>query len=47
MKAIALAEDLIRRYPLSPQAESLETLLPRIRELASKGVAEFLGPEPR
>jgi hypothetical protein len=34
--AIALGEDLIRRYPLSPQAESLETLLPRLRDLASQ-----------
>lgn len=38
-QAIELAEDLIRRYPLSPQADSLETLLPRIRELAREGVA--------
>ena len=37
-QAIVLAEDVIRRYPMSPQADSLETLLPRIRELAREGV---------
>lgn len=36
--AIELAEDVIRRFPLSPQADSLETLLPRLRQLAA-GVA--------
>ena len=42
-QAIDLAEDLIRRYPMSPQAESLEILLPRMREMARQGVAEFEG----
>lgn len=37
-EAIELAEDLIRRYPLSPQADSLEVLLPRIRELARETI---------
>jgi hypothetical protein len=37
-EAIELAEDVVRRYPLSPQADSLEKLLPRIRELAREGV---------
>jgi hypothetical protein len=37
-EAIELAEDVVRRFPLSPQAESLEKLLPRIRELAREGV---------
>jgi outer membrane protein assembly factor BamD (BamD/ComL family) len=32
--AIELGEDLIRRYPDSPQAESLDQLLPRIRQLS-------------
>ncbi len=32
--AIELGEDLIRRYPDSPQADSLDQLLPRIRQLA-------------
>jgi hypothetical protein len=45
-QAIELAEDVIRRYPMSPQAESLETLLPRIRELARQGPAEFSGLSP-
>jgi outer membrane protein assembly factor BamD (BamD/ComL family) len=31
--AIDLAEDVIRRYPNSPQADSLDALLPRIRQL--------------
>lgn len=35
--AIELAEDVLRRFPNSPQADSLETLLPRIRELAEHG----------
>ena len=39
-EAIALGEDLIRRYPMSPQAESLDTLLPRLRDLAEHGVEE-------
>lgn len=32
--AIDLAEDLLRRFPNSPQAESLQKLLPKMRELA-------------
>ncbi len=44
--AIELAEDLIRRYPVSPQAESLETLLPRIRELSRQGITEFAALSP-
>jgi hypothetical protein len=39
--AIELAEDTIRRYPHSPQAESLEKLLPRLRELHLQGPNEF------
>jgi outer membrane protein assembly factor BamD (BamD/ComL family) len=39
-EAIALGEDLIRRYPMSPQAESLDTLLPRLRDLAEHGAEE-------
>jgi hypothetical protein len=39
--AIVLGEDLLRRYPASPQAESLEVMLPRLRELARSGVEEF------
>lgn len=44
--AIELGEDVIRRYPMSPQAESLDTLLPRLRDLARGGVAEFSGLSP-
>jgi hypothetical protein len=33
-EAIELAEDLLDRFPLSPQAESLEELLPKMRDLA-------------
>jgi len=39
-EAITLGEDLIRRYPMSPQAESLDTLLPRLRDLAEHGAEE-------
>jgi hypothetical protein len=39
-EAITLGEDLIRRYPMSPQAESLDTLLPRLRDLAENGAEE-------
>jgi hypothetical protein len=42
-QAIELAEDTIHRYPNSPQAASLEKLLPRIRDLATRGVNEFSG----
>ncbi|MBC8106427.1 MAG: tetratricopeptide repeat protein [Anaerolineae bacterium] len=34
--AIELSEELLSRFPHSPQAEAIETLLPRIRELASE-----------
>jgi hypothetical protein len=40
-QAIELAEDTIRRYPNSPQAESLEKLLPRLRDLHTQGPNEF------
>ena len=33
-EAIDLAEDLLRRFPASPQADSLHKLLPKMRELA-------------
>jgi outer membrane protein assembly factor BamD (BamD/ComL family) len=33
-EAIDSAEDLLRRFPSSPQAESLQKLLPKMRELA-------------
>jgi hypothetical protein len=42
-QAIELAEDVIARYPHSPQAESLKALLPRIREIAAGGINEFAG----
>jgi hypothetical protein len=35
-EATALGEELMRRFPASPQAESLEELLPRIRDLAAE-----------
>lgn len=34
--AIELSEELLTRFPQSPQAEAIEKLLPRIRELASE-----------
>jgi hypothetical protein len=33
-EAIQLAEDLLTRFPNSPQADAIDVLLPRIRELA-------------
>ena len=33
-EAIDLAEQLLDRFPASPQAESLQKLLPKMRELA-------------
>jgi hypothetical protein len=33
-EAIDLAQDLLQRFPSSPQAETLKTLLPKLRELA-------------
>jgi hypothetical protein len=42
-EAIELGEDLMRRYPMSPQADSLETLIPKLRELSRSGVQEFSG----
>jgi hypothetical protein len=32
-EAISLGESLLRKYPSSPQADSLETLLPRLKQL--------------
>ncbi|HVT89275.1 MAG TPA: outer membrane protein assembly factor BamD [Tepidisphaeraceae bacterium] len=43
--AIELAEEVIRRFPDSPQAESLETLLPKIRELAQQEAEASGAPE--
>jgi hypothetical protein len=39
-EAIDLAQDLLQRFPTSPQAESLRTLLPKLRELAVGDEAE-------
>ena len=39
-EAIDLAEDLLQRFPNSPQADSLQKLLPKMRELAIGDVAE-------
>jgi uncharacterized membrane-anchored protein YhcB (DUF1043 family) len=35
-EAIDLAEDVIRRFPNSPQADSLDAMLPRIREMVQQ-----------
>lgn len=37
--AIEMAEDVIKRFPNSPQAESLEKMLPRIQAMAAEQVA--------
>jgi outer membrane protein assembly factor BamD (BamD/ComL family) len=39
-EAIDLAEDLLQRFPNSPQAETLQKLLPKMRELAIGNEAE-------
>jgi hypothetical protein len=39
-EAIELAEDLLHRFPNSPQAETLQRLLPKMRELAIGAEAE-------
>jgi hypothetical protein len=39
-EAIELAEELLQRFPGSPQAETLQKLLPKMRELAIGDVAE-------
>jgi outer membrane protein assembly factor BamD (BamD/ComL family) len=39
-EAIDLAEDLLQRFPNSPQAETLQRLLPKMRELAIGNEAE-------
>ncbi len=43
-EAIELGEDLMERFPLSKQAETLEELLPKLRELAVRQEAESLSP---
>jgi hypothetical protein len=35
-EAIALGESLLRKYPSSPQADSLETMLPRLKQLLAE-----------
>jgi len=35
-EAIEMSQDLLERFPLSPQAELLEELLPKLREMAMK-----------
>jgi len=41
--AIELGEALLNKYPMSPQAESLEEMLPRLRQLAIEQEAETIG----
>jgi hypothetical protein len=43
-EAIDLAEQLLDRFPASPQAESLQQLLPKIRQLAIEHEVEFEPP---
>jgi outer membrane protein assembly factor BamD (BamD/ComL family) len=38
--AIDLAEDVIRRFPGSPQAEAIEAMLPRLQDLAGEPHSE-------
>lgn len=41
-EAVELSEDLIDRYPVSPQAESLRLLLPKLRELVAQQMEESI-----
>lgn len=41
-EAIELGEDLIERYPTSPQADSLRQLLPKLRELVAQRMEESI-----
>jgi len=41
--AVELGEALLAKYPMSPQASSLEEMLPRLRELAIEQEADALG----
>jgi uncharacterized membrane protein YheB (UPF0754 family) len=41
--AVELGEALLNKYPMSPQAESLEEMLPRLRQLAIEQEAETIG----
>jgi hypothetical protein len=34
--AIDIAEEIIRRFPGSPQAEAIEAMLPRLHDLAGE-----------
>jgi hypothetical protein len=34
---VELAEDVMKRYPGSPQAQSLDQMLPKLRDLAEHG----------
>jgi hypothetical protein len=36
-EAVQLSQELLKRFPLSPQAEAIGKLLPRIQELAAEG----------
>jgi hypothetical protein len=36
-EAVAVAEEVVRRFPDSPQANALEERLPHLRELAEHG----------
>ena len=44
VEAIAFSEDLIRRFPSSPQARTLGEALPRLRDLAAKRRARTPSP---
>ncbi|MGB7158713.1 MAG: outer membrane protein assembly factor BamD [Tepidisphaeraceae bacterium] len=46
-EAVELAEDVLKRYPGSPQAQSLDVMLPKLRDLAEHGDdAETPSQEP-
>jgi len=45
-EAVELAEDVMKRYPGSPQAQSLDQMLPKLRDLAEHGDEAAATQEP-
>jgi outer membrane protein assembly factor BamD (BamD/ComL family) len=45
-EAVDLAEDVMKRYPGSPQAQSLDQMLPKLRDLAEHGDEAATTQEP-
>jgi hypothetical protein len=46
-EAVDLSENLLRNYPTSPQAEAIQKMLPRVRELAAESESKSPQPPPQ